>query len=86
MLGIVASSKPSAEDSRSALSSKIGGRPVYHDAKAAARDLLDPLICGVCQEAAHMAMVAQVYAPVDVNRSLYVYACMKNRCSISSDG
>jgi hypothetical protein len=86
MLGIVASSKPSAEDSRSALSSKIGGRPVYHDAKAAARDLLDPLICGVCQEAAHMAMVAQVYAPVDVNRSLYVYVCMKNRCSISSDG
>lgn len=62
--------------------SRIGGEPCWHDPTTSARD--DLLVCAQCQE--RLDFIVQVYAPTEVDRSLYFYACRKRACTLTRNG
>lgn len=66
-----------------AYESRIGGLPVWHDENSAHSGRVS---CGACGSAEHMLMVAQIYAPVDCERSLYLFCCNTRRCSLLDEG
>ena len=47
---------------------------------------IDEIQCKACQSSTNMCLVAQLYAPMDFDRSLYVFCCNKRICSLSSAG
>ena len=62
--------------------SKIGGRPTWWDERTAPT----ALVCNACHSSDAMVMLAQLYAPIDFNRSLYVFCCNRRECSLSNAG
>lgn len=69
-------------ESKSACISKIGGYAVWND-NSTALNVTD-LVCGVCESSDKMVLVAQIYAPLEFHRTLYVFCCNARRCSYSS--
>ncbi|KAJ1406650.1 hypothetical protein B484DRAFT_208887, partial [Ochromonadaceae sp. CCMP2298] len=67
-----------------ATATKIGGYAVWHDAETAPRQ--GELLCGSCSSGANVVLVAQLYAPVECDRSLYVFCCNTRSCSLKSAG
>ena len=61
---------------------KIGGSPAFYGSLNHA----EPLVCKVCLKSVNMVMVAQVYAPTDFDRTLYIFACNSRTCSLQSRG
>lgn len=66
-----------------AYESRIGGLPIWLDANSAFSGRLS---CGSCGSDKDMLMVAQIYAPVDCERSLYLFCCNKRHCSLRDEG
>jgi hypothetical protein len=62
--------------------SKIGGLPIWHDPASAP---VKTLTCRVCHQSEFMVLVAQIYAPIDFDRSLYIFCCNKRMCSSNSN-
>ena len=52
----------------------------------AAPKTLDEIRCRNCGSSESVIFVAQMYAPVDYDRSLYLFCCNKRICSITSEG
>ena len=71
-----------SEKERSRLS-RIGGRPLWHD-PASAPSL--NIMCKSCSSNESVLMVAQIYAPTDRDRSLYVFCCNTRLCSLRDEG
>lgn len=65
--------------------SRLGGQAVWHDVSKAPRSL-DEISCRVCSRSENMALVAKIYAPTDIDRSLYVFCCNTRACSLQSQG
>ena len=66
-----------------AYESQIGGVPSWHDRESSFTGRLSCRSCGADDT---MLMVAQIYAPVDCERSLYVFCCNKRGCSLRDEG
>ncbi len=48
---------------------------------------LDDLQCGNCASTENIALVAQIYTPMDgLDRSLYIFCCNTRKCSLLSSG
>ena len=76
--GSVADSMQASDPRRS----RIGGEPCWHDPTTSVRDEL--LVCAHCQD--QLDFIMQVYAPTEVDRSLYFYACRKRTCTLTRNG
>lgn len=63
--------------------SKIGGKPVWHDASTVPSS---PLRCRHCNRTERMLLVCQIYAPTDRPRSIYIFCCNQRQCSLTSRG
>ena len=68
-----------AEEEINPCVSKIGGKPVWHDASTAPSAKLS---CRICGSSESVLMVAQIYAPTDRDRSLYIFCCDNRECSL----
>lgn len=47
---------------------------------------LEDLKCGICFRSDDIVLVAQVYTPVDVDRSIYLFVCNNRNCALQSSG
>eukprot|EP01040_Poterioochromonas_malhamensis_P000478 gene478-511_t len=75
----------SKKDVIDACISKIGGFAIWHDESTAPK--LEHLTCQNCGKFSSMVLVCQIYAPIeDLHRSLYLFACNRRECSLSSKG
>ena len=63
--------------------SKIGGVAQFHHRETAPSS--GDIVCKVCNSSEKIVLVAQIYAPLDFHRSLYVFGCNNNRCSYKSE-
>lgn len=75
LLGVV--HEKQSVDSRSPYICKAGGHPVWFAGKEPAE--AKTLVCPKCKEL--LFLVAQVYAPVDSDRTLYVFGCNSAECT-----
>lgn len=57
----------------------------WHDCSTAPQSIND-IICENCNSSEDIVLVAQLYAPVDSDRSLYIFSCNKRLCSLQSNG
>ena len=71
------------EESMDPCVSKIGGKPVWHDASSAP---IAKLVCRSCNSADSVLMVAQIYVPIERDRSLYIFCCNNRVCSLKDEG
>jgi len=83
MLGVCSGKPLSIELERSALTTKIGGQPRFH-VKPPKKCLEQQLICEICGLSNRIVLVAQVYTPLEFNRSLYIFCCNSRKCALTS--
>lgn len=81
--GEVETTESGQHEGKSPFVSKIGGYAVWHDSATAPTDL----ICGNCARSDEMALVAQLYTPLEgIDRSMYIFCCNRRVCSLVSKG
>mmetsp|Transcript_8548 Transcript_8548/g.12744 ORF Transcript_8548/g.12744 Transcript_8548/m.12744 type:complete len:445 (-) Transcript_8548:250-1584(-) len=73
------------ESTNDDFASKIGGFAIWHEEETAPADLSE-IFCENCKSSANVVLVAQVYTPMDYDRSIYIFACNTRACSIQSKG
>ena len=83
LLGIPGTQLTSQSDCN-ARQSQIGGNPTFYEASVSFDAIEVQPLCSICGDP--MQFIVQVYAPTDVDRTLYFYGCPKGKCSGTSAG
>ncbi|EQC40723.1 hypothetical protein SDRG_01795 [Saprolegnia diclina VS20] len=79
LLGLPA--KDVAVDDTCPYTAKLGGLPAYYDPATAVP--YEDLVCPRCQH--QLYLVAQVYAPVTTDRTLYIFGCNSIKCTTTTN-